>query len=264
MRGRPLRQSGVQEVDIVSMVKPITKFSVTVDSPENVRKCFEEAVWHMREGRPGPVWLDVPLDVQAAPIDPEKLIGFQPPLARIKTELESAFIEIDKLLANAKRPLILAGHGVRISGAAEDFKKLVNKLRIPTVFTWNASDLLAWDDPLYVGRPGVVAARAPNFAIQNCDCLISIGCRLDNIITAYNPKEFARNAIKIVVDVDQNELDRHEMDITLPILADAKISLKYGYPEKSVIPLIGKSGVQNALIGKKDIRHWRVRYSKMV
>lgn len=264
LRGRPLRQSGVQEVDIVSMVKPITKFSVTVDSPENVRKCFEEAVWHMREGRPGPVWLDVPLDVQAAPIDPEKLIGFQPPLARIKTELESAFIEIDKLLANAKRPLILAGHGVRISGAAEDFKKLVNKLRIPTVFTWNASDLLAWDDPLYVGRPGVVAARAPNFAIQNCDCLISIGCRLDNIITAYNPKEFARNAIKIVVDVDQNELDRHEMDITLPILADAKDFLEIWLSRKvSNTPNWQEWGAK-CLDWKKDIRHWRVRYSKMV
>jgi acetolactate synthase-1/2/3 large subunit len=222
LRGRPLRQSGVQEVDVVSMVKPITKFALTIDSPENARQCFEQAIWHMQEGRPGPVWLDVPLDIQAAPIDPEKLLGFEPPVSEPKAGLSDELKELKQLLSEAKRPLVLAGHGVRIAGAAKEFKELVNKIGIPCVFTWNASDLLAWDDPLYVGRPGVVAARAPNFAIQNCDCLISIGCRLDNIITAYNPKGFARNAKKIIVDVDQNELDRHQMDVALSILSDAK------------------------------------------
>ena len=222
LRGRPLRQSGVQEVDVVSMVKPITKYAVTVDFPENVRKCFEEAIWHLKNGRSGPVWLDIPLDVQAAPVDPEKLIGFKPPGKEVQNDLEFALLELRKLLSKSQRPLILAGHGVRISGAAKEFKDLAEKMGIPAVFTWNASDLLAWNDPLYVGRPGVVAARAPNFAVQNCDCLISIGCRLDNIITAYNPKAFARNAKKIVVDIDQNELDRHEMEVSLPILADAK------------------------------------------
>jgi len=226
LRGRPLRQSGVQEVDVVSMVKPITKFSATIDSPENARKYFEKAIWHMQEGRPGPVWLDVPLDVQAAPIDPEKLSGFEPPAADVRAGLPNQLTELKNLLSQSKRPLVLAGHGVRIAGAAKQFKELVGKLGIPCVFTWNASDLLAWDDPLYVGRPGVVAARAPNFAIQNCDCLISLGCRLDNVITAYNPKGFARNANKIVVDVDQNELDRHQMDICLPILSDAKAFLE--------------------------------------
>ncbi len=222
LRGRPLRQSGVQEVDVVSMVKPVTKYAVTVDSPENVRKCFEEAVWHMRNGRPGPVWLDVPLDVQAAPIDPSDLAGFEPPIDGAKPDLSRELTQLNMLLANSKRPLILAGHGVRISGGEKLFEELVEKLGIPCVFTWNASDLLAWESPLYVGRPGVVAARSPNFAVQNCDCLISIGCRLDNIITAYNPKGFARNAKKIVVDVDQNELERHELNVALPIHSDAK------------------------------------------
>jgi acetolactate synthase-1/2/3 large subunit len=222
LRGRPLRQSGVQEVDVVSMVKPITKYAVTVDSPENARKCFEEAIWHMLNGRPGPVWLDVPLDVQAAPIDPKTLVGFVPPLTESYVNLSQELVKLKQLLANAKRPLILAGHGVRISGGAKKFKELVEKLGIPCVFTWNASDLLAWDNPLYIGRPGVVAARSANFAVQNCDCLISIGCRLDNVITAYNPKGFARNAQKIVVDVDQNELDRHELEVVLPIRSDAK------------------------------------------
>jgi acetolactate synthase-1/2/3 large subunit len=222
LRGRPLRQSGVQEVDVVSMVKPVTKYAVTVDSPENVRKCFEEAIWHMSNGRPGPVWLDVPLDVQAAPIDPTTLEAFKPPLKEGHSDLSEELHKLNQILANSKRPLLLAGHGVRISGGAKKFKELVEKLGIPCVFTWNASDLLAWEDPLYIGRPGVVAARAPNFAVQNCDCLISIGCRLDNVITAYNPKGFARNAQKIVVDIDKNELDRHEFEVALPILADAR------------------------------------------
>lgn len=222
LRGRPLRQSGVQEVDVVSMVKPVTKYAVTVDTPENVRKCFEEAIWYMRKGRPGPVWLDVPLDVQAAPIDPKSLKGFVPPTKDDHSDLSQELTNLEQLLAKSKRPLILAGHGVRISGGAKKFKDLVEQLGIPCVFTWNASDLLGWTDPLYVGRPGVVAARAPNFAVQNCDCLISIGCRIDNVITAYNPKGFARNAQKIVVDIDKNELDRHEFEVALPILADAR------------------------------------------
>lgn len=221
LRGRPLRQSGVQEVDVVSMVKPVTKYAVTVDLPENVRKCFEEAIWHMNNGRPGPVWLDVPLDVQAAPINPTTLEAFTPPFREGHSDLSNELLKLNRILASSKRPLILAGHGVRISGGAKKFKELVEKLGIPCVFTWNASDLLAWEDLLYIGRPGVVAARSPNFAVQNCDCLISIGCRLDNVITAYNPKGFARNAHKIVIDIDQNELDRHEFDMALSIHSDA-------------------------------------------
>lgn len=225
LAGRPLRQGGVQEVDIVPMVKPITKFAATLVSPEQVRHFFEEALWLMREGRPGPVWLDVPLDVQAAQIQPETLVEFEPPQQDKSGQIDllaEAVLKLNGLLSKSERPLIIAGHGVRISGAAEQFRALVDELNIPCVFTWNALDLLPADHPLNIGRPGVVAARAPNFAVQNCDCLISIGCRLDNIITAYNPKGFAREASKIVVDVDANELNRHEMEIALPILSDAK------------------------------------------
>jgi len=226
LRGRPLRQSGVQEVDIVSIVKPVTKYAVTLQNPDDIRRCFEEAIWHMRSGRPGPVWLDIPLDVQAAPIDPSSLVGFQPPSdSGGSGDLFQAMEKLEKLLSKAKRPLILAGHGVRIAGGEHLFRHVAEKLGIPCVFTWNAADLLPWQHPLYVGRPGVVAARAPNFAIQNCDCLISIGCRLDNIITAYNPKGFARAATKVVVDIDANELARHEMTIDLKVCSDARIFL---------------------------------------
>lgn len=226
LNGRPLRQSGVQEVDIVSMVKPVTKFALTVQRPEDIRKNLEEALWLMRSDRPGPVWLDIPLDVQAAPVFPESLAGFRPePTHRISQALNQQIEKINELLIGSKRPLILAGHGVRIAGATDPLKQIAEKLGIPCVFTWNAADMMHWDHPLYVGRPGVVAARAPNFAVQNCDCLIVIGCRMDNIITAYNPKRFARHAKKIVVDIDANELARHEMPLELSIHADARAFL---------------------------------------
>jgi acetolactate synthase-1/2/3 large subunit len=231
LNGRPLRQSGVQEVDVVSMAKPITKYAFTVSSAQDIRKCLEEALWHMKNGRPGPVWLDVPLDVQAAPVTPSSLEGFLPSPAQIKATLAPSIAQetwqtLLQMLKEAKRPLILAGHGVRISGAAKLFQQVAEALGIPCTFTWNAADTLPWEHDLYVGRPGVVAARAPNFAIQNCDCLISIGCRLDNIITAYNPKGFAREAQKIVVDVDPNELSRHTLDINVAVCADAKAFLQ--------------------------------------
>lgn len=227
LNGRPIRQGGVQEVDIVSLVKPVTKYAVTIERPENVRRCLEEALWHMKNGRNGPVWLDVPLDIQAAPIGPKNLAPFVPPaVPTAALSLSEQIEQINDLIKDAKRPLFLIGHGVRISGATDLFRKIAEQLRIPCTFTWNAADTLPWEHDLYVGRPGVVAARAPNFAIQNCDCLISIGCRLDNIITAYNPKDFAREAQKIVVDVDPNELSRHTMEIKVAVCADAKTFLQ--------------------------------------
>jgi acetolactate synthase-1/2/3 large subunit len=126
------------------------------------------------------------------------------------------------MLSEAKRPLILAGHGVRLAGAADAFRQLLGRLQVPAVLTWNALDLLPYDHPLNIGRPGVVAARAANFAVQNCDLLIAIGARLDMIVTAYNPKGFARAARKVVVDVDASELaDKAEMAIDQPLAMDA-------------------------------------------
>ncbi len=221
LHGRTLRQSGVQEVDIISLIKSVTKYAGTISRPEDVRKCLEEALWYMKHGRPGPVWLDVPLDVQAAPIKPSALAGFEPN-EEAAISLGEGVKQLNDFLSTSKRPLILAGHGIRISGGAKIFRQLVEKLGIPCVFTWNAADLLFWDHPQYVGRPGVVAARAPNFAVQNCDCLISIGCRLDNVVTAYNPKGLARAARKVVIDVDSHELGKHEFTIDLKICVDAK------------------------------------------
>ena len=221
LAGRPLRQGGVQEVDIVPMVKTITKYAVTVDDPKQIRYHLERALFEMKDGRNGPVWLDIPLDVQAAPINPDELPGFTPD-ATPATALNTLAGEVMAMIGKAERPLLLAGHGVRLSGAAKAFTALAERLQVPVATTWNALDLLPWEHPLCAGRPGVVALRGANFAVQNCDLLISIGCRLDNIITAYNPRGFARGAKKIVIDVDRNEIDKLDMDIALSVAADAR------------------------------------------
>lgn len=221
LRDAPLRQKGVQEVDIVSVVAPITKYAVTIGRPEDIRRELEYAVFLARDGRAGPVWIDVPLDVQGAPIDASTLDGWQNDSAPVAPIDWTLLAQVRTLLEGAQRPLILAGHGVRLSGAAEAFRQLVEALGVPVVTTWNAMDLLPYEHPLYVGRPGVVALRAPNFAIQNADLLISIGCRLDNIITAYAPRDFARNARKVVVDVDSNEITKLDMSIDVAVISDA-------------------------------------------
>lgn len=225
LAGRPLRQGGVQEVDIIPMVKSITKYAVTVDDPMQIRYHLERALYEMKTGRNGPVWLDIPLDVQASTVDPKKLPFFAIPPTPAPA-IDDACQRLTALIAEAKRPLLLAGHGVRLSGAAKEFAALAERLRIPVAMTWNALDLLPWEHPLCVGRPGVVALRAANFAVQNCDLLISIGCRLDNIITAYNPKGFARVAKKAVIDVDANEIAKLDMAIDLSVVADAKAMIE--------------------------------------
>lgn len=220
--GSGVRQMGPQEVDIVTMVKSVTKYAVTLDDPAQVRYHLEKALFLAREGRQGPVWLDVPLDIQASQINPGELAGYTPEAANTAEHPTPAHIQqILQLLDQSKRPLILAGHGIRLAGAAEKFRQLYEALNVPVVTTWNAMDMIPHDHLLCVGKPGVVALRAPNLAIQNCDLLISIGCRLDNIVTAFNPRNFARAAKKVVIDVDAHELAKLDMDIEVAIQADA-------------------------------------------
>ena len=226
MRDAPLRQKGVQEVDIVRLVNGVTKYAVTVENPEDIRKVMEQAYHVAREGRAGPVWIDVPLDVQGAPVNVDMLPAWDRAEWRhgqAQALNDETIANIRTLMAEADRPLMLAGHGIRLSGAAEVFRAWVEELGVPVVSTWNARDLLPHEHPLAVGCPGVVALRAPNFAVQNCDLLISIGCRLDNIITAFNLRGFARAAKKVVVDVDQHEIDKLDGDLAIAVCADANV-----------------------------------------
>lgn len=221
-----VRQMGPQEVDIVSIVRPITKYAVTVLDPQDIRYQMEKAVHLATHGRRGPVWIDLPLDVQAATIDPDKLKGFAPPPARNDEAdaLASHCAHALEMIASAERPIILAGHGIRLAEAAAPFRALYEALNIPVVTTWNATDLIPADHPLAVGKPGVVALRAPNFAIQNSDLVIAIGARLDNVVTAHNPAKFGRCAKKIMVDVDPAELAKFDNvdSFAMRIQADAR------------------------------------------
>ncbi len=224
LRGAPLRQKGVQEVDIVRLVNGITKYAVTVERPDDIRRVMEQACHVAREGRAGPVWVDIPLDVQGAPVNADTLPAWdRAELKRARTSVDETIADVHMLIAAADRPLILAGHGIRLSGAAESFRAWVEELGAPVVSTWNARDLLPHAHPLSVGCPGVVALRAPNFAVQNCDVLVSVGCRLDNIVTAFNLHGFARAAKKVVVDVDRNEIDKLEGGLAMSVCADAGV-----------------------------------------
>jgi acetolactate synthase I/II/III large subunit len=224
-----MRQVGVQEVDIVSIVKPITKYAVTVLEPNEIRYHLEKAVYIARTGRPGPVWIDIPLDVQASPVDdPAALLPFDPaelaaidPNRLTTSDLNERVVAILAELNRAERPMVLIGNGIRLSRAEAEMEQLLRLLDIPVEVTWLAIDLMADDDPLYVGRPGTIAQRGANFAIQNCDFLLSIGCRLDRIVTGYAPERFARVACKVMVDIDATELNKMQGTVRYPICADA-------------------------------------------
>lgn len=226
--GRPLgmRQLGVQELDIVSIVKSITKYAVTILEPNDIRYHLEKAIYIALHGRPGPVWIDIPLDVQASPIAaPEALRGFDPAELSDSFPDNSLENEVERLIGNlnsSQRPLLFAGNGIRLAHAEKEFEELRKLLGIPTVATWCAADLVSSAEPLYVGRPGSVAARGANFALQNSDLLLAIGARLDFAITGYAPQNLARGAHKAVVDIDRAELDKLHPHVQQPIQSDAK------------------------------------------
>jgi acetolactate synthase-1/2/3 large subunit len=231
--GKPLgmRQLGVQEVDICSIVAPITKYAVTILEPTDIRYHLEKAVYLALHGRPGPVWIDIPLDVQATPIDETTLRAFDPaefatdPAIHGTSNISEEVTRTIEAFNACERPLLFAGNGIRLARAEAEFEELRKLLGVPTVATWCAADLVPSDDPTYVGRPGSVAARGANFALQNCDFLLALGVRLDFAITGYAPQNLAREAHKIAVDIDAAELGKLHPYLQQPVCADAKAFL---------------------------------------
>lgn len=221
----PLRQLGDQEYNIVSSVKPMTKYAHMVTAPEEIRYHLEKAFYLCQNGRGGPVWLDIPLDIQAAIIETDILQGFDPSESGISEVpvYDKTFTEkILKKIASARKPVILAGTGIRLGNAYEEFLRLIDQLHIPVVTAWNAHDLL-WDShPLFCGRPGTVGTRGGNFIVQNCDLLLVLGCRLNIRQISYNYHDFAPDAFKIIVDIDENELKKPTITPDFPIHADVK------------------------------------------
>ena len=219
--GLPLRQYGDQELDIEELVRPITKYCFMVTDPESIRYHLEKALYLATSGRPGPVWLDIPLNVQASKINPETLKGFDPKELDEpwkKTNLTEAAKQTLEKLKTATRPVVFAGGGVRISGQHEEFIKLVEKLGIPLVTGWNAHDVIWNNHPQYAGRPGTIGDRAGNFAVQNADLLLILGSRLNIRQVSYNWQSFAREAYKIWVDIDPFELQKPNVKPDMPIL----------------------------------------------
>ncbi len=228
--GVGIRAMGDQEFDIVKAVGCMTKYSEMVIDPMRIRYCLEKAIYLACSGRPGPTWLDIPLDVQGAYIEKEELIGFD-------SEEYEAGIEGQKLpkkvsdeiarkildkIRHASRPVFNAGNGIRIAGAYPVFERVVKKLGIPVVTGWNSQDLMCDEDPFYVGRAGGMGDRAGNFAIQNSDLVFSVGSRLSIRQVGYDYKTWAREAYTIINDIDSEELKKPSLHVDMAVHADAK------------------------------------------
>jgi acetolactate synthase I/II/III large subunit len=234
--GLKLRQFGDQELDIEELIKPVTKYSQMVTDPNSIRYHLEKAFYLATSGRPGPCWLDIPLDVQASEIETDDLKGFDPMELNKNTKkinLEGVSKEILDLLSKAKRPVILAGSGIRLSGQHKKFIEIIDKLKIPVVTAWNAHDAIWNEHPCYMGRPGTVGDRPGNFVVQNSDLLIILGSRLNIRQVSYNFKSFAREAFKVWVEIDDIELDKSTVKPDLKINSDLKDFLPKFYEEIS-------------------------------
>ena len=222
-----LRTLGVQELNIVDIVRPITKYAVMIEDAQTIRFHLEKAVYLATHGRPGPVWIDIPANIQNAQVDPAALKGFDPKeyVVPLDPELKAKVAQVVKLLKSARRPLVHIGQGVRIAAAGKEFFELVETYRLPFLTARNANDMAPWDHELYAGHPGTFAQRGANFAVQTSDLYLAIGTRLSLAQTGYNAKDYARNAKVIMVDIDQAELDKDTVNLHLKIQTDAKLFL---------------------------------------
>ena len=236
----PMRQLGDQEVDIVSMAQPIVKYAVTLHDPKLIKEVMDKAIFLATHGRPGPVWVDIPVDMQSTQIDPNLLTGWDKNLTTLaldpavteNTRLELHTLGIDQYeldipaiidrLYQAKRPVIYAGTGVRLSGMHDEFLELVERLGIPVVSSFNAYDVLTNDHPQYCGHPGTIGDRAGNFTVQNADFVLILGSRLNIRQISYNFKNFANRAYKVMIDIDRAELDKPTLNIDLKVHCDLR------------------------------------------
>ena len=215
-----LRQLGDQEVNIVDIVRPITKYAVMITDKNSIKFHLQKAIYEAKHGRPGPVWLDVPLDIQGAMVDEADLIEFEIPEA---PKFDTKIPQVLDALKAAKRPAIIVGNGVTLAGANEEFLKLIEILKIPVIGTFARYDIVRNDYELFFGRYGTIGNRAANFVVQNSDLIIAIGARLNIRAVSYNWEFFGREAKKILVDIDQNELNKKTIAADIKIKSDAKV-----------------------------------------
>ncbi len=216
-----LRQLGDQEINIVDIVRPITKYAAMVEDKKDIAFHLEKALHLASSGRPGPVWIDVPLDIQGAEIDPAELRHFTPEPQAASKSLAADAAELLALVKSSKRPVIVAGNGVRLSGAAASFVTLAEKLNIPVLTAISGVDLIDSGHPLFFGRPGIIGERPANLAMQNSDLLIVIGSRMNLRVISYDYKNLARKAFKVGIDIDAKELEKPTIKYDKKIVSDA-------------------------------------------
>jgi acetolactate synthase-1/2/3 large subunit len=264
----PLRQLGDQEVDIVEMVRGITKYAVVLQNPLDTRKIVEKAIYLARRGRPGPVWIDVPIDVQGALVNPDALEAFDPAHdddhsgeapntiaeagALVGEALADEVAAVIAELCAAERPIVLAGAGIRLSGSHAAFLAFIERLGVPVVTGWNAHDVLANAHPLYVGRPGTVGDRGGNFAIQTADYVLVLGSRLNIRQVSYNWQSFARDARVAMVDIDTAELAKPTLNLYRPIHANLRDF--FAAAEKVKLPGSDQSAARAAFLSWSRLR----------
>jgi acetolactate synthase-1/2/3 large subunit len=247
-----LRQLGDQEINIVDIVKPITKFAVMVKEPKEIKKLLDKAINIATSGRPGPVWLDIPLNVQGAMVDEKAFVEYDEAEDLVsfdQDKLESKVKETINLLKKSKRPVLFVGHGIRIAGGEEALDKAINQLKIPVVTSLNGTDLVPTDNKYYIGHNGTIGQRAGNFVVQNSDLLISVGSRNNIRQISYNWKVYARAAKKVIVDIDKAELLKPTIKADLAIQADARVFLE------TLLRELGKTTVPS----HKDWLEWGIK-----
>jgi acetolactate synthase-1/2/3 large subunit len=227
--GLDLRTLGNQEFDIMSTLSKATKYHVSLSDPKEIRYSLEKALFEAKSGRPGPSWIEVPVNIQGAYVDTDELEGFdyESSVEFNYASLEDKVSEIINRLKNAQRPIIYAGNGIRISGACDKFLDLIELSKIPVATCWDSIDLIATDNKYYVGRAGTMGDRPGNFAVQNSDVLICIGSRLNIYQVGYDVNSWARDAFVIDVDIDELELKKKTIRVDLPICCDAKCFIEF-------------------------------------
>ena len=254
-----LRSLGVQEVNILDMVKPVSKYAVLVMEPEKIKYNLEKAVFIAKSGRPGPVWLDIPLDVQSSIVNVKDLEEFDPVKEGLEakpphSELKEQVAKTIEILANSKRPILIGGSGIKLAGARKEFEELMKLLQVPVLTAFLARDLSVSSDPLFVGRHGGFGDRAGNFAVQNADVVLTIGARNHLFNIGYQYEWFAREAKKIVVDIDPAELTKKTVTPDLPILADAKEFIK------EMIHQLQNKNLPDITEWKEKCAYWKATY----
>jgi acetolactate synthase-1/2/3 large subunit len=248
-----LRQFGIQECDITQYVKDYTKYAVTVTDPKTIRYHLEKAYYIATTGRPGPVWLDIPLDVQGQIIDVEDLESFVP-----EEEIESidCLEEIVDLINNAERPVIIYGYGVRLSKSQQELIDFIDTTKIPVISTWTSSDIIPTDDPMYIGRSGIMGDRGGNFTVQNSDLVIILGSRMSIPQVGYNYNLFARAAKKIMVDIDEVEINKASLSIDVKVVQD----LKYFFKEFKKYIVENNVEFKSFLPWLEKCQNWKKKY----